>query len=429
MTDKQYPPLCIGIVAGEVSGDCLGADFMAKMNALHPHIRWVGVGGEQMAKQGLESMIAMQRLAVMGIFEVASHLPDLIAAKRTLLANLHAAKIDIFVGIDAPDFNLRLAKVLKKRGVFCVQYVSPSIWAWREKRIHAIKRATHLVLCLFPFELPVYHKHRHTAVCVGHPLVHSLGVSFYQQKKSYIHELLDKPSDDTRVFGLLAGSRVSEIKAILPILLAGFGRIVADSLNENSGLNKKGLNKKICALLPLADDSHAKLVHALIDKHAPHLRKHLHIKRPSLWHNQAISLAQAVMASSHAVILASGTASLECMLIGTPMVVVYRLNPVSFALARRLVKIPFVALPNIINHVHGIQPEVSVPELLQQHATADNIAQAVAKILANPTIWQQHLQRLSHYLISTSHHDPAHALWQAFCQYQLQRQPQQNQSR
>ena len=153
MTQSTLPikPLTIGIVAGEVSGDALGADFMQQMNAIHPNIRWVGVGGVQMAAQGLHSVIELSRLSVMGLVEVVKHLPDLLRAKKEILTAFDDTKIDVFVGIDAPDFNLRLGKVLKPNGVYCVQYVSPSVWAWRENRIHGIKAATDLVLCLFPF--------------------------------------------------------------------------------------------------------------------------------------------------------------------------------------------------------------------------------------------------------------------------------------
>jgi lipid-A-disaccharide synthase len=172
--DVVYRPLVIGIVVGEVSGDALGADFMRQMNNLRDDIVWVGVGGNQMQAEGLTSVIDMSRLAVMGLIEVIKHLPDLFKARDEILAAFDTASIDMFIGIDAPDFNLRLGKVLKAKGIFSVQYVSPSIWAWREDRIEKIKQATHLVLCLFPFELPVYQKHGHPAVCVGHPLLKTI---------------------------------------------------------------------------------------------------------------------------------------------------------------------------------------------------------------------------------------------------------------
>lgn len=152
--ELQTVPLVIGIVAGEVSGDSLGADFMQQMNNLRGDIVWVGVGGTKMQAQGLQSIFSLERLAVMGLVEVMAQLPDLLKARRELLSAFKAADINWFIGIDAPDFNLRVAKKLKPQGVFCVQYVSPSIWAWRESRIHNIKAATDLVLCLFPLSCP-----------------------------------------------------------------------------------------------------------------------------------------------------------------------------------------------------------------------------------------------------------------------------------
>ena len=216
--------LTIGIVAGEVSGDSLGADLMAKLSAICSSVRFVGVGGSKMCQHNLTPLIDMQRLSVMGLAEVVRHLPDLLLAKAQILQGFDNACIDLFIGIDAPDFNLRLAKTLKPKGVFCVQYVSPSIWAWRENRIHTIKRATDLVLCLFPFELPVYQKHKHPAVCVGHPLIHSLCPP--NDKKTFINNYLAKLNlSKTPLINLMAGSRNSEIKAILPLLLQSFAKI------------------------------------------------------------------------------------------------------------------------------------------------------------------------------------------------------------
>ena len=174
VNNPHKPPLVIGIVAGEISGDSLGADFMRQMNTLRDDIVWVGVGGSKMQAEGLQSIFPLARLAVMGLVEVLAQLSDLFKARRELLTAFKRANIDWFIGIDAPDFNLRVAKKLKPKGIFCVQYVSPSIWAWRESRIHGIKAATDLVLCLFPFELPVYERHNHPAICVGHPLLRTL---------------------------------------------------------------------------------------------------------------------------------------------------------------------------------------------------------------------------------------------------------------
>lgn len=379
-------PLTIGIVAGEVSGDALGANFMSQMNALYPSVRWVGVGGEQMQKQGLTSIIKMERLSVMGLVEVVKHLPDLMRAKQEILTAFAQEQIDIFIGIDAPDFNLRLGKILKPKNVFCVQMVSPSIWAWRENRIHSIKAATHLVLCLFPFELPVYAKHQHPAVCIGHPLIHRL-----------------KPANFTKqpnTLCLMAGSRLGEINAILPILLASF-----DKLHEQ--------NPALKAILPLAKDEHYPIVQSIIEAHTPTLANVLHIFTPHDWQtsqdfDENYTASQYAMQICDLTLLASGTATLEALMLQAPMLVVYKVNTLTYAIAKRLVKIPYVALPNILAFEQTGQP--IVPELIQAVATSENIAHTAQHILNSPSEQQQKLTSTVAQLHADSNHHAAQAV-------------------
>lgn len=379
-TQYPSPPITIGIVSGEISGDSLGADFMAQMNALCPNVRWVGVGGEKMSRQGLVSLIDMQRLSVMGLAEVVRHLPDLLAAKREILTAFTHHKIDLFVGIDAPDFNLRLGKVLKKQGVFCVQYVSPSVWAWRENRIHTIIAATDLVLCLFDFELPVYQKHAHPAVCVGHPLIKQLRPADFDKQPNTLC--------------LMAGSRLGEIEMILPILLDSFKKLFKQ-------------NQDLRAILPLAKDEHKALVQSLIDKNAPHLSSFLTILSPSDWqtshqYHKDYNASQYAMQISDLTILASGTATLEALMLKSLMVVVYKVNPITYAIAKRLIKTPYVALPNILHHHRYGTP--LVPELLQNDANGDNISQAVLQLLQNPS---DKLSQFADELQTTQNQNPA----------------------
>lgn len=379
-------PLTIGIVAGEVSGDALGADFMSQMNALCPSVRWVGVGGEQMQKQGLTSIIKMERLSVMGLVEVVKHLPDLMRAKQEILTAFAQEQIDIFIGIDAPDFNLRLGKVLKPKGVFCVQMVSPSIWAWRENRIHGIKAATHLVLCLFPFELSVYAKHQHPAVCIGHPLIHRL-----------------KPANFTKrpnTLCLMAGSRLGEIHAILPILLASFEKLYEQ-------------NPALKAILPLAKDEHRPIVQSIIETHTPTLANVLHTFTPHDWQasqdfDENYTASQYAMQICDLTLLASGTATLEALMLQAPMLVVYKVNALTYVIAKRLVKIPYVALPNILAFEQIGQP--IVPELIQAVATSENIANAAQHILNNPNEQQQKLTSTVARLRADSSHHAAQAV-------------------
>ncbi len=394
----NFAPLVIGIVAGEVSGDSLGADFMAQMNNLCGDIIWVGVGGAKMQAQGLNSLFPLSRLAVMGLVEIAGQLNDLFKARRELLAAFDTAKIDWFVGIDAPDFNLRVAKKLKPKGVFCVQYVSPSIWAWRESRIHGIKAATDLVLCLFPFELDVYERHHHPAVCVGHPLLHTIDPKLSQLPKVELQSQLfwqrgDKHqslavqfADLETLICVMPGSRCGEIAAILPLMLAGLVKLTH-------------AHPQLKFVIPAVDKSHQELIERQIQEQAPQLQAFIAV----VFDDQMPNLSQQVMAASDIVLLASGTATLEAMLLERPMVVVYRLNALTYQLAKRLVKVPFVALPNIL------AGQFIVTELIQERATADAIYREVSQLLLpeNYEKQKQALQDNNRNLAEQSSQSPA----------------------
>lgn len=412
----QNKPLTIGIIAGEVSGDALGADFMAKMNAICPDVRWVGVGGHLMAKQGLCSVIDMSRLSVMGLVEVIKHLPDLLAAKKEILTAFAKHNIDLFVGIDAPDFNLRISQTLKKHSllnaVFCVQYVSPSVWAWREGRIHGIKAATDLVLCLFPFELNVYQKHHHPAVCVGHPLLQKIHADTRPQAVIYdeflsnwqtsFPALTHLKTQSARPICVMAGSRTSEITAILPLLAQSMVKI-----------NPMG---DFVYLLPVVNADHARLAQSIIEQHAASLTDKVHILYPKASHeespNTSLSLSQQTMNVSQLVLLASGTATLEALLLHRPMVVVYKVNGLTYSIAKHLVKIPYVSLPNILSYNQTGQ--AIVPELIQMNATADNVAYHAQALLQNPKSEADKLAQTTHTLRQDSHQNPAKTVLDCF---------------
>ncbi len=391
-------PLTIGIVAGEASGDALGSDFMQKLNAIHSDINWVGVGGIAMQKQGLNSLFALSRLAVMGLVEVIKHLPDLFKARDEILQAFDAENIDIFVGIDAPDFNLRVAKKLKPKGVYCVQYVSPSVWAWRESRIHAIKKATDLVLCLFPFELPVYQKHNHPAQCVGHSLLHSIDSHLLNTPKLDLRTQLvwdnqglqqffvNRYDDVSQLVCMMPGSRRSEINAMLPLFLDSVHRLLL-------------IDKNLCFIIPTIDENHQYIVKELLEQRAKHIQKAVTVVFDA---NQP-NFSQLAMAASDLVVLASGTATLEAMLLSTPMVVVYQLNNLTYQIAKRLIKTPYVALPNILA---GKQ---IVPELIQDEANTDNLCRIVNQLLQPNSADRQinYLIEQSHRLRQQSNQSPA----------------------
>lgn len=391
-------PLVIGIVAGEVSGDSLGADFMQQMNNLRDDIVWVGVGGTKMQAQGLQSIFPLSRLAVMGLVEVLAQLSDLFKARRELLTAFKSANIDWFIGIDAPDFNLRVAKKLKPKGVFCVQYVSPSIWAWRESRIHGIKAATDLVLCLFPFELPVYERHNHPAICVGHPLLrtieHRLENTPITQLRSELvwHNnglqqfFIERFAAVSQLVCVMPGSRRGEITAILPLMLDGMQKLVV-------------LDPDLCFIIPTVDQNHQYIVQEVIDKCSEQLRAAIVV----VYDESQPGFSQQAMAASDIIILASGTATLEAMLLERPMVVVYQLNQLTYRIVKRLVKVSYVALPNILAD-HAI-----VPELIQEQASGDNICRTVMQLL-QPRAYQEQLNALidtKKTLQQQSNHDPA----------------------
>lgn len=414
-------PWVIGIVAGEASGDSLGADFMQQMNQLFPNIHWVGVGGEHMRQQGLKPLFDLSRLAVMGLVEVLKHLPDLLNARKELCEEFAKQKIDAFIGIDAPDFNLRVAKRLKPKGIFCVQYVSPSVWAWRESRIHTIKQATHLVLCLFPFELPVYERHDHPAVCVGHPLLHSIDQQLLTKPRLYLRGQFEwqPPSasrqDLSQVFAgigqlicVMPGSRMSEINAMMPTMLDGMAKL-------------QNRDKQLRFIIPTVASAHQDAIQQMIDTHHPALNECVVV----ICHNSKHNLSQWAMAISDLILLASGTATLEALLLTRPMVVIYRLNQLTYQIAKRLVKLPYVSLPNILaacqaqehlqaqttaNQATPSQASLPitlpiVPELIQQQANADNICQTVWKQLQSKQYKQQMraLQHTSRLLREQSH--------------------------
>ena len=405
-TDSQVPninamPLVIGIVAGEVSGDSLGADFMRQMNNLRDDIVWVGVGGTKMHAQGLQSIFPLERLAVMGLVEVMSQLPDLLKARRELLSAFKAANIDWFVGIDAPDFNLRVSKKLKPQGVFCVQYVSPSIWAWRESRLHNIKAATNLVLCLFPFELPVYERHNHPAICVGHPLLRTIDQNLIdtpinQRRSELVWDndglqqfFIERFDDVSQLICVMPGSRRGEITAILPLMLDGIQKLIL-------------LDPKLCFIIPTVDQNHQYIVQEVIDQRSEQLREAIVV----VYDDTQPEFSQHAMAASDIVMLASGTATLEAMLLERPMVVVYQLNQLTYQIAKRLVKVPYVALPNILANAP------IVPELIQEQASGDNICRTVMRLL-QPRAYAEQLHDLlvtKQSLQQQSNHEPANSV-------------------
>ena len=340
------PSLHIALLAGEASGDLLGATLLQALRERLPHARFSGVGGPAMQAAGLHSLIDMERLSVMGLVEVLWHLPDILAAERALLAHWAADPPDVFIGIDAPDFNLRIARALHARGVRTVHYVSPSLWAWKEKRIHKIRRCIDLMLCLFPFETAVYDKHGVAAVCVGHPLRDRLRMVPAAEARA----ALGLPPQ-ARILGLFPGSRRGEVRRLLPVFLETWQRLQA----ADPAL------QAVLSLRQPPDKASAALLATL-----PHVHRF-----------DADSAT--LMAASDALLLASGTITLEAALLNRPMVVAYRVHPVSAALARalKLLKINRFSLPNLLAGAD------IVPECMQEECNPARLAAELTPLLAD----------------------------------------------
>ena len=313
-------PLRIAIVAGEISGDILGAGFIKAVQAVHPDAEFVGIAGPRMQALGCKSLFDMEELAVMGLVEVLSHLPRLLSIKRELVNYFSQNTPNIFVGIDAPDFNLRLERSLKDKGIKTVQYVSPSVWAWRQNRIYSIIKATDLVLALLPFEKAFYDKFNHPCTLVGHTMADDIPLEVNMQAARKRLNL----SDDEQYLAVLPGSRRNELNLLAPIFI------------------------QVCQKVAIKFPS-IKFIVAMVNED----RKQQFI---ATWQAQAPELdfilvedtARDVIAASNAALLASGTVALECMLLKRPMVVGYKVNAFTGLIAKLMLKTPFVALPNIL---------------------------------------------------------------------------------
>ena len=337
------------MVAGEASGDLLAGMLLAGLRARWPALKADGIGGPKMAAQGFEAWWPHDKLAVRGYFEVLSHYREIAGIRKALAARLLAAKPDAFIGVDAPDFNLDLEERLKASGVRTIHFVSPSIWAWRAKRIEKIRRATDLVLCIFPFEPEIYAKVGVAAAYVGHPLAGAIP--------------LDVPRAESRarlgigahdpVIAILPGSRRAEIQYIAPRLLAA-----AEVMHRQ----RAGLR----FVLPVVPGLRG-LIEPMRHEHAPTARIEL-----------LDGGSHDALAACDVTLIASGTATLEAALFKRPMVVVYVMHALSWQISKRMAYQPWVSLPNILLR------DFAVPELLQGDATPERIAAEATRWLDNP---------------------------------------------
>jgi lipid-A-disaccharide synthase len=342
----------IAIVAGEPSGDRLGAGLVRELLRRHPGLEIEGVGGPGMEDAGCRMLYHMDRIGVMGLDGLREKLGDILAIRRDLAKRWAANPPDAFVGVDVPDFNLGLEVRLRRRGIPCVHYVSPTVWAWRGYRIHKIRRAVDHMLALFPFEEKYYRQHRIPVTCVGHPMADQIGEPDPAAARSTL-ALTGEP-----IVALLPGSRRSEVSRLAEPLLAA-----ARQLMERY--------PDIRFVLPFANDGVRRVFAGVAGDLSD-------LPLVAIDGNARLALEAADVA-----VLASGTASLEAALLRVPHVVVYRLPPVSFWLMGRLRQVDHFAMPN------HLLPSPRVPELIQHQATPENIVAAVCAYLQNPDLMQQ----------------------------------------
>ncbi|MCY7294312.1 lipid-A-disaccharide synthase [Alteromonas sp. a30] len=346
MSEKR---IRIGIVVGEVSGDILGAGLLRELKQRYPNAIFEGIGGPRMIEQGFNSLFDMEELSVMGLVEVLSRIRRLFQVRGELISHFSQNPPDIFIGIDAPDFNLGLETKLKAQGIKTAHYVSPTIWAWREGRVHKIKKAADLVLCLFPFEPQIYNQYGVNAKFVGHTMADQIPLEVDKQAaREQLHLPQDKP-----VLALLPGSRGGEVAKLLDVFMQS-AQLLSESVPE------------LQVVVPAVNQHRRAQIEDYLAQHQFAFSLHL-----------IDGQAREAMLASDSVLLASGTATLEAMLCKRPMVVAYKLAPITHWIMGYLYKPDYFALPNIL-----AEKEI-VPELLQDDVNPATICSHLRRIMQN----------------------------------------------
>ena len=353
----------VAMVAGEASGDLLASQLMLALKEKMPGVRFIGIGGPKMQAAGMQVLYPMEKLSVMGYLEVLRHYREIAGIRRNLRKHLLKNPPDLFIGVDAPDFNFDLELALKQHGIPTMHYVSPSIWAWRGERIHKIKRAVSHMLALFPFEVPLYEKAGVPVTYVGHPLADILPL---KPDRVAMREQMRIQPPTAKVFALLPGSRKSEVRQLAKTYI-DTAKLILKKLPDAQ------------FLVPLSS------------------RETRNIFEEAIWHDEVHDLpitllfghAHDAMIAADGVLVASGTASLEAALLKRPMVITYKMSPFTYWLVKQKLYLPYAGLPNIL------AGKFVVPELMQHDATPENLAQALLNLVANKEAVKELEERFS----------------------------------
>ena len=349
MTPNRHRAPTFGIVAGEASGDILGAGLIRALRRKYPGARFVGIGGDEMVAEGFHSLVPMERLSVMGLVEVLGRLRELFSIRARLMTYFLNNPPDVVIGIDSPDFTLGVERRCRDAGILTAHYVSPSVWAWRQNRIFKIAKSVDLMLTLFPFEARFYEEHKVPVAFVGHPLADVIPMTpdtLAARRNLGLDEWAP-------VLAILPGSRGGEVERLGGLFLEAARWI-------------QSRRPDLQLAIPCVNHEREQQVRALVD--ALDVKLAVTIVR---------GRSREVMAAADVVLLASGTATLEAMLLKKPMVVGYRLSDLSFKIVSRLVKSPYIALPNLLAQ------KPLVPELIQDDATPQALGDAVLERLEN----------------------------------------------
>lgn len=349
--NKHNKQPVIGIVAGEASGDILGQSIMRSLKARCPNVRFIGVGGSHMQKEGMESIGQIETLSVMGLIEPLKKLPQILRLRKNIISHFKKNPPACFIGIDAPDFNLHLEKTLKNKKIKTVHLVSPTIWAWRANRIHGIKKAVDLMLLIFPFEKEIYDRHEVPACYVGHPIADSIEMTSDKIKARTALNL----DPHAQWIALMPGSRDAELRYL-----------ANDFFLTAEWLKQKRPNLKF--IVPCVNQARFNQVKQMLQAFPGLQDIHLVLE-------QSITAMQA----SDAILLASGTAALQAALIKRPCVVAYRMSGFTYQIAKRLVKAKYMALPNII------ADKILVPEFLQDAVQPAEMGKILLEFIENPS--------------------------------------------